>query len=108
MTTLNGLTPVGRSIDVSPRRRTAKEDAELDSLVRGLSAASVSSDAVDSKKNENENSSNWMSLIYGALLLVRAACALLGTGYLHPDEHFQTVEVVAGGLEFTQLKQRGF
>ena len=39
--------------------------------------------------------------LYGALLVIRALLALCGTGYIHPDEHFQNGEVTAGMIKPT-------
>ena len=36
-----------------------------------------------------------LETLYGALLVFRLACAVLGTAYVHPDEYHQTVEISA-------------
>lgn len=37
---------------------------------------------------------------YAGLLILRACFAILGTGYIHPDEYFQNGEVTAGMLNW--------
>jgi len=83
------LKPVGRSIGTSPRKRG---DYEVDSLLKGLSIDGKTGQT-DPKPNEE---GRLIPLLYIFLLLVRASCALLLPGYVHPDEHFQSVEIVAG------------
>ncbi|OCH91187.1 glycosyltransferase family 22 protein [Obba rivulosa] len=39
-----------------------------------------------------------LRLVYSGLLVLRAFFALLGKGYIHPDEHFQNGEIMAGDI----------
>lgn len=95
MSSTPSLRVVGRAIDTSPRRGRVDGD-ELDHLVRNLS---VSGDGgpQDTAKQPDPNAGriSGPKVAYFLLLFVRLACAVL-PGYLHPDEHFQSVEIIAG------------
>jgi len=39
---------------------------------------------------------NFLTKTYVGLLIARILFALFGTGYIHPDEHFQNGEITAG------------
>ena len=43
--------------------------------------------------------------IYLGLVFLRVCFALLGTGYIHPDEYFQNGEAIAGKMLLTVLRQ---
>lgn len=46
--------------------------------------------------SREESFSILMRPVYIACLLLRLICACVATGYIHPDEHFQSTEPMAG------------
>ena len=90
---LEALTDDDETVSVSRRRSKSSSSGEKDSSARKRRRRRSSRG--ESRFTKTAWSVGALETTYVCLVILRVLCAVLGTGYIHPDEYHQTVEIGA-------------